>query len=58
MTLSFVPTAAAGRPGHRGRPFVDGRPPSLWIAVTTWSPLVVPTDATCGTVNTAAGAVR
>jgi hypothetical protein len=26
--------------------------------VTTWSPQAVPTDATCGTVNTAAGMAR
>jgi hypothetical protein len=59
MTLSFVPAAGSRRPGRAGRPYLDSRPPAIMCtAVTTWSPLVVPTDATCGSVNTAAGMAR
>jgi hypothetical protein len=55
MTLSFVPTAGSRRPG---RSRVDRPPAIMCTPVTTWSPLVVPTDATCGSVNTAAGMAR
>ena len=52
MTLSFVPAASSRRP-RRSR--VDSLPPViLCTGGTTWSPLVVPTDATRGSVNTAA----
>ena len=58
-TPSFVSAATLSRPGRFGRSYVDSRPPSIrWISLTTWSPLVVPTDATCGSVNTAAGMAR
>ena len=55
MTLSFVPAAGSSRPGRTGRAQVEKVPPPLvLIAVTTWSPHAVPTDATCGSLNTAA----
>ena len=56
MTLSFVPAA---RPRRFGRRYVETRPPAiLCTPVTTWSPYATPTDATCGSVNTAAGMAR
>jgi hypothetical protein len=56
MTLTFVPAARSRR---AGRSRVDRLPPAIMCAqVTTWSPLVVSTDATCGSVNTAAGAAH
>jgi hypothetical protein len=61
MTLTFVPAASTGPPGRSGRraEVVGSRRPSILCrAVTTWSPQVVSTDATCGSVNTAAGVVR
>jgi hypothetical protein len=58
MTLSFVPAAGLRRPG-RGRSYAERRPPSILCdAVTTWSPTAVPTDATCGSLNTAAASLR
>jgi hypothetical protein len=55
MTLSVVPTTDSTRPRRRGK----RRGSSLATsALTTWSPLVLPTDATCGSVNTAAGRLR
>jgi hypothetical protein len=56
MTLSFVPAAGARRPGRR---HVDRPTPAIvCTSVTTWSPLAVSTDATCGSLNTAAGTAR
>jgi hypothetical protein len=56
MTLSFVPAARARNPRRPGPSYADRRPRSiLCTAVSTWSPQAVPTDATCGTLNTAAG---
>jgi hypothetical protein len=55
MTLSFVPASGTRRPGRAGRAPAEKVPPSLVrMAVTTWSPQAVPTDATCGSSNTAA----
>jgi hypothetical protein len=43
-------------PGRSGRPYPETRPPAiLCTPVTTRSPHATPTDATCGSVNTAAG---
>jgi hypothetical protein len=59
MTLSFVPAAGPGRAGRAGRARVEKLPPPLVrIDVTTWSPHAVPTDATCGSLNIAAGMFR
>lgn len=59
MTLSFVPAARPGRPGRAGGAHFQKLPPPLVrIAVTTWSPHAVPTDATCGSLNIAAGSAR
>ena len=59
MTLSFVPEAGSGRPGRQSRAHLEKLPPALVrIAVTTWSPQAVPTDANFGSVNTAAGMSR
>jgi hypothetical protein len=55
MTLSFVP-AAASKPGRARAEKL--RTSILCTAVTTWSPQAVPTDATCGSLNTAAGTTR
>jgi hypothetical protein len=59
MTLSFVPAAGSRRPGRAGRGRVEKlSPPVVRMAVTTWSPHAVPTDATCGSSNIAAATSR
>jgi hypothetical protein len=59
MTLSFMPAAGPSRPGRAGRAHAEKlQPPLVRIAVSTWSPQAVPTDATCGSLNTAAGMLR
>jgi hypothetical protein len=59
MTLSFVPAASSRRARRAGPAYADRRLASiLCSSLTTWSPQAVPTDATCGTVNTAAGMAR
>jgi hypothetical protein len=59
MTLSFVPAAGVSRPRRAGRAHVEKlSPPLVRMAVTTWSPHAVPTDATCGSANIAAATSR
>ena len=55
MTLSFVPAASS----KARRPRTEKlRTSILCTAVTTWSPQAVSTDATCGSLNTAAGTTQ